>query len=78
MRPEVTLYKIYIDDMVIVWRGSKNSWKNFLEEINNNVYDVSFTGGWDYNQMNFLDLVLYKQADQHYTCTYFKEMDLSG
>lgn len=71
------LYR-YIDDVIILWRGTEDGLEEYLEEINNNKYHISFSGGWNPKQTHFLDVVVYLQADQIYTHTFFKEMDHNG
>lgn len=38
------LYR-YIDDVIILWRGTEDGLEEYLEEINNNKYHISFSGG---------------------------------
>lgn len=55
--------------MIILWRGTEDGLKEFLEEINSNKYHVSFSGGWNPKQTNFFDVEVYLQSDQIFTRT---------
>lgn len=57
--PEITLYKRYIDDIIIFWGGSKENVSKFLESLDTNPYGLRFTGTCELHQLSFLDLVLY-------------------
>lgn len=41
--PQLKFYKRYIDDIVIVLAGTQDSFLEFLDNISNNHYDVSFS-----------------------------------
>lgn len=81
MRREMEVYKRYIHDVIIIIiiiRKGNESLKAFLEEININAYNILCKGGWDRQQINFLDLVLYKKENKLFTKTYFKTTDRNG
>lgn len=40
--PELKFYKRYIYDILIEWAGSQESFCNFLKEMEDNFYGVSF------------------------------------
>lgn len=44
-RLELEVYKRYIDYVLIVWKGSEENLKAFLDEININAYSITFMGG---------------------------------
>lgn len=73
--PEISLYKRYIEYIIILWDGTEDSLKSFLFNINNNRYGLQFTGSWDLYEQSFLDLVLMKSERFITTKTFFKETD---
>lgn len=77
-RQDRALNKRYIDNVIILWRGTEAGLQEFLNEINQNKYYISFSGEWSSEQVNFLDLVVYKQAGKLHTHTFFKETDRNG
>lgn len=50
--PEITLYKQYIEDIVILWNGAMENLSKFLANINVNSYGLKFTGTWDMHQLS--------------------------
>lgn len=73
--PEISLYKRYIDDIIILWNGTVEVLETFLSNINNNCYELKFTGNWDLCEISFLALVLVKANGRIQTKTYFKGTD---
>lgn len=73
--PEISLYKRYIDDIIILWNGTVEALETFLSNINNNCYGLKFTGNWDLYEISFLALVLVKANGRIQTKTYFKGTD---
>lgn len=69
------LYKRYIDDVMILWEGTKESFNKFLESMNMNKYNLKFTAEYSLATVNYLDLTLFKQGDHISTKTFFKETD---
>lgn len=54
--PQIKLYQRYIDDLINLWEGTVETFEEFLRGINHNKYGISFTGKWDYQQIDYLDL----------------------
>lgn len=77
-RENLKLYKRYIDDIIIIWRGTENGLKSFLEEINHNIYGITFTGVWDKQSIDYLDLQIFKAGRELHTRTFFKKTDRNG
>lgn len=42
-RTDIALYKRYIEDFIILWRGTEAALQEFLKEINENQYHISLT-----------------------------------
>lgn len=71
----VLLYKRFIDDIFVLFRGSENSLKSFLEYLNSCSDHLKFTMTYDKNQISFLDLLIVKQDDMLHTNLYRKSTD---
>lgn len=71
--PEMSLYKRYIDYILLIWEGPQDGLINFLKQLNNSEYGLSFTGEWSMDQIHFLDL--FRMEGKIYTKTYFKDTD---
>lgn len=77
-RKNLKLYHRYIDDIVIVWRGTEGELQAFFDEINCNAYGISFSGSWNKRSINYLDLQIYKENGNLNTRTFFKSTDRNG
>lgn len=77
-RPEIKFYRRYIDDIIIVWEGSSESFLDFLDELNQNDYGISFTGKSNPDVIDYLDLQILKQGGELFTKTFFKVTDRNG
>lgn len=73
--PEMALYKRYIDDIILFWEGTIKVSKHFLKQLDRIDYDLGFTGEWSADQVNFLDLVLFKVEGKIHAKTHFKDTD---
>lgn len=76
--PKIKLYRRYIDDLIIIWDGNAESFKDFLNNLNMNRYGISFTGKWNYQKIDYLDLEIFKEGDHVWTRTFFKATDHNG
>lgn len=69
-RPELKLYRRFIDALLFIWEGSRESAVEFVQQLNLNtnniVLDVS---------VNFLDLTFMKSEVGMSTKVYFKPTD---
>lgn len=77
-RRNLKLYRRYIDDIVIVWRGTEEELQVFFDKINCNTYGISFSGSWNKQSINYLDLQIYKNNGYLSTRTFFKSTDRNG
>ncbi|XP_063797750.1 sialic acid-binding Ig-like lectin 5 [Pseudophryne corroboree] len=79
LKENIIVYKRYIDDVLIVWKGTEIDWENFLAKINVNTYNLKFTGTFSPNRLEFLDLVLstenFCSTGKIETYTHFKNVD---
>lgn len=70
--PEIKLYRRYIDNLVILWDGTVEKFQQFLLELNNNRFGLSFTGKNNSECIEYLDLEIYKIGTSLHTRTFFK------
>ena len=76
--PQIQAYKRFIDDILIVWEGSHEQLKGFIEHINHNNYGIKFTTNIQTEVTQFLDLEIFKNGKELHTRTHFKETDRNG
>ncbi|XP_043927878.1 uncharacterized protein LOC122802295 [Protopterus annectens] len=61
--PELDIWRRYLDDIWLVWRGTESSLLAFVEYLNNNEWGLGFTEQHDAHKMIFLDVVICKLPD---------------
>ena len=76
--PHIQIYKRFIDDILIVWKGNREQLSNFIEHINANHYEIKFTVNVQPDVTQFLDLEIFKVEGELHTKTHFKETDRNG
>lgn len=77
-RPEIGFYRRYIDDIILIWKGTETALKTFINNLNHNKYGLSFTGNWNPTEIDFLDLTIFKSDGKLHTKTFFKKTDRNG
>ena len=53
-------YKRFIDDIFILWNGTREQLKKFIEQINALHPTINFEANYSFNSINFLDTHIYK------------------
>ena len=56
----LVLWKRFIDDIVAIWRGSKDRLVQFLHRLDGSDPDIKFTWNIDARRINYLDVDIYK------------------
>lgn len=69
---DLQVYRRYRHDILLVWKGTESTLDEFINHINN-VYGMKFTVNVHKQNMDFLDLHIFKQEGMLNTKTYFKE-----
>lgn len=77
-RPMLPIWKRYIDDVLMVWTGTRETLEEFLVYINDNDWNLVYTSEVSQDTVHFLDLQLRIQGDRINTSTYFKSTDRNG
>lgn len=75
---KIILYKQFIDDLLFLWNGNKESALKFTEELNSNTWGIKFTPKFNKQQIEFLDLIVKHENGKWGTATYFKEVDANS
>lgn len=60
---------------LIVWSGTETELQSFFDEINQNIYGITFSGTWNQHTIDYLDLQLYKNNEHLETMTF---TDMNG
>lgn len=76
--PQIKMYRRYIDDLIILWDGTPDTFEEFLGQMNANKYGITFTGKWNLEKIEYLDLEIFKLGTSLCTRTFFKETDRNG
>lgn len=56
----ICMWHRYIDDILIIWDGPKEELKDCLNLMNQNNFNLFFTMTFDLQQVNFLDVTIFK------------------
>lgn len=59
-RQHVALWVPFIDDVLVVWRGTVSQFELFIKELNNNTRNIFVTYKVDSEQIEFPDLLIQK------------------
>lgn len=68
----VALWVRFIDDVLVVWRGTMSQFESFIGELNNNTRNIFVTYKVDKDQIEFLDLMIRKEDRKIVTNTFRK------
>uniref|UniRef100_A0A8C5Q3U3 Reverse transcriptase domain-containing protein n=1 Tax=Leptobrachium leishanense TaxID=445787 RepID=A0A8C5Q3U3_9ANUR len=74
-KENIVIYRRYIDDLLIIWKGEEDSLKEFLNCINTNDWNIDLDSHYSKTQVNFLDLTVYVENGKIETKTFFKQVD---
>ena len=56
-------YKRFIDDIFILWNGTPEQLREFIEQINTLHPTIKFEANYSFNSINFLDTHIYKNKN---------------
>lgn len=73
--PCMMLYRRFIDDLLIIWKGSMETFEDQLQTMNSNDQNISLTWDVSKDMIHFLDLQNRNTARGIGTKTYFKVTD---
>ncbi|CAJ0956111.1 unnamed protein product [Ranitomeya imitator] len=70
----IDLWVRYIDDIFVLWRGSKDVFNLFIDSLNNNGVGLKFTYDIQEFQLPFLDVLISKSQDgEHLESTIYRK-----
>lgn len=72
---DLVLYRRFIDDCVVIWKGDESSLIGFFERLNNNQNNIKLTYEISYKMIHFLDLTIQVQENSINTKTFFKTVE---
>ena len=72
------LYLRYIDDIFLVWTGSKKSLESFLQNVNQQHPSIKFEAQMSTKEINFLDTTIYIKNNYLLTRLYRKPTDIQS
>lgn len=70
--PHIILWKRYIDDVLVLWRGSTSDLQDFFTYLNNCTEYLTFSMDFNLNRISFLDIWLIKENNVLYTDLFTK------
>lgn len=73
--PELICYQRYIDDLIMVWEGDRDSLDAFVSRLNDNNKNIVLSWNISTERAVFLDLELSKRGDRINMVTHFKATD---
>lgn len=73
----IILYRRYIDDCFIIWKGTETSFSEFITYINQNDH-LKFTSESSKTNISFLDLEIFVEENRMKTKTFFKKTDVNS
>ena len=59
-KPYIVLWKRFIDDIFVIWTGSKSEFITYMKKINQIHNTIKFTYELSETELTFLDITLYK------------------
>nr|XP_055053666.1 uncharacterized protein LOC129438772 isoform X1 [Misgurnus anguillicaudatus] len=72
---KISHWKRYIDDIFFIWKGSAEELSDFHNFINSNAQSLRFTIEQSAHEMNFLDILVYKERNTLGSTLYRKSTD---
>lgn len=58
------LWRRYFEDILIFWTGPRKRLITFIEALNCNDFNISFTLNWHSDTLPFLDLIIHKTTEE--------------
>lgn len=60
----IIFYKRYIDDLIFIWKGSDECFKDFTGYLNDNEWGLTFSGDISPTHIHFLDITLFNEKER--------------
>ena len=62
LKKKTSIWWRYTDDIFFIWKHDKESFKEFINEINSFHPTIEFIADWSKEKVNFLDVVTLKKS----------------
>lgn len=69
--PELTLYRRFIDDLILLWDGNQENLQEFMTDIKQNNINIKLSWKSRNNNIHLFDLELIKEEGRLYTKSFF-------
>lgn len=69
----VVIWRRYIDNILLVWDGTLDNLHSFLQELNTNPFNLTFTMTFHEHTITFLDVTIHKQQDGSLTSSLYRK-----
>ncbi|XP_044129795.1 uncharacterized protein LOC122923137 [Bufo gargarizans] len=76
--PNIKFYRRFIEDIIFIWKGDSAKLCKFIEELNSNDWNLTFTLEFSATSVIFLDLKLTIENNKIITQTHFKTVDANS
>lgn len=74
----IVVYKRFIDDLFLIWKGTEKTALDFVTKISNNNWGVNLTPNFNTTTIEFLDLNIFQEKCSFQTSTHFKSVDTNS
>ncbi|OCT93721.1 hypothetical protein XELAEV_18011398mg [Xenopus laevis] len=69
----ISLWLRYIDDVVVIWSGTQESFKEFVDKLNTNTINLRVTSEINKDTINFLDIRIYRGPENELKTTVYRK-----
>ncbi|XP_043935226.1 plexin-B3-like [Protopterus annectens] len=69
----IDIWRRYLDDCWMVWRGDIPGLMDFISYLNNNIWGLEFTLHYDHNAITFLDVAITRLPDHTLSAAVFRK-----
>lgn len=77
-KPHILVYKRYITDLFLIWKGDETKAMNFVQKIYSNKWRIKLTPKFAPFKIEFLDLMISQENNRFTTSTYFRSVDTNS
>ena len=70
---KIALWRRYIDDVLLIWKGTVDELQAFLQYVNSTTRYLTFTLEFNDKEINFLDLTIFKSKDGLFDTTIYRK-----
>lgn len=71
----IVQYRRYIDDLLFIWKGTKEEFSLFNDYLNDNNWGLVLSGSISHSHIDYLDITLFNEGKKICTKNFFKKVD---